>query len=57
MAEGSIVYQGYAASSPLYFNSIGLEVPAFNNPADYYMQVLSLTNGNMNDKERVDMIQ
>ncbi len=57
MSEGSIVFQGNAVTSPLYFNSIGLAVPEFNNPADYYMQILSLTNGNRNDKERVDMIQ
>lgn len=43
MCDGYIVYQGLAKYSSQYFKSIGWEVPIHTNPADYYMDVLSIS--------------
>lgn len=42
MADGNIVYQGDAKASVKYFEGIGMPVPRFANPADFFMKVLSI---------------
>lgn len=44
MADGNIVYQGAASEAPNYFKSISFTMPNFCNPADRYMQILSVAD-------------
>jgi len=57
MADGHIVYQGRAKDSPLYFNSIGLQIPTYSNPADFYMRSLKITYPKkQEDHEKIKML-
>ncbi|KAM7169913.1 broad substrate specificity ATP-binding cassette transporter ABCG2-like [Macrochelys suwanniensis] len=40
MNKGEIIYAGPAEESPGYFNSIGYQCEAFNNPLDFFLDVI-----------------
>jgi len=42
MSDGHCVYQGDAKQSAQYFRNIGFKFPAFSNPADKFMKILSV---------------
>ena len=42
MCDGHIVYQGKAKESEKYFRSIGYKMSLYENPADYYLKVLTI---------------
>jgi hypothetical protein len=57
MSDGNIVYQGVANESPVYFESIGLPLGRFANPADSFMKVLSVNYPKLKaDEEKLDLL-
>jgi hypothetical protein len=46
LAKGQVVYWGPANQAVEYFESIGLKIPAFTNPCDWFMNI---THINPND--------
>ena len=44
LANGKIIYFSSAQISQDYFNSIGQTVPVQSNPAEYYLQMMSIEN-------------
>lgn len=50
MVEGSLIYQGPAATATFYFSKeFGLTCPEFHNPTDYFMSIM-----HQEAKENVD---
>ena len=46
IADGRVIYQGFAASAPAYFAEQGYPCPAYTNPADYlFMDILNNEDG------------
>jgi ABC-type multidrug transport system ATPase subunit len=53
MADGQFVYQGPAKESINFFKNCGYECPPLSNPADFYMEILSISNTNqLTDQEQ-----
>ena len=44
MTDGNIVYQGEAKNSTLYFAKIGYQCGRFQNPADFFMNILAINS-------------
>lgn len=42
LAKGRIVYQGPMSELNAYFSALGIHCPAFHNPADFYIQQVSI---------------
>lgn len=42
MCDGNIVFQGEARRSAKYFGEIGIPCPRFSNPADFYINKLTI---------------
>lgn len=40
LSKGRVIYEGRPSDSMLYFAELGHDCPIYNNPADYYMNIL-----------------
>lgn len=47
LAKGRVVFLGPLCRLNTYFSKMGLECPKFHNPADFYIQQLSIQPGNI----------
>ena len=57
MADGHTVYQGEAAKSRGYFDSIGYQVPKFSNPTDFFLKLLSVSYPKTeSDNQKIDSL-
>ena len=43
MCDGNIVYQGEAKSVTRYFNMMGMKINKYQNPADFFMKILTIS--------------
>ena len=58
MVNGKIIYFNDAAKAENYFKNIGYPVPNQSNPADYFMQMMSIENyeeEDTTDKHEIEM--
>ena len=52
LLDGNIIYQGDSSKAVEHFNSIGYVMPAYTNPADYFMRITNRQDVKMEIEER-----
>jgi len=51
LARGHQIYSGYLAGAEAYFSELGYECPEFENPADFYIDLLTLDTTSIEKEE------